>query len=100
METAARYTFTTVRDRPVACFAHVTNQMGQNKQDFEKGEADGSQDALEVVAATTSPGEHWSNRTASHSTPRRPYRTVRVGRPRKQLRGTTLAGDSIKIRAG
>lgn len=54
MEAAALYTFATVRDRPVACFAHVTNQMGQTEQDFEKGEADGSQDALEVVAATTS----------------------------------------------
>ncbi len=53
MEAAALYTFTDVRERPVVCFAHVTNQMGQTEEDFEKGEADGSQDALEVIDAAT-----------------------------------------------
>jgi len=52
MEAAALYTFAEVRDVPVVCFAHVTNQMGQTEEDFEKGEAHGSQDALEVVDAT------------------------------------------------
>lgn len=51
MEAAALYTFAEVRDRPVVCFAHVTNQMGQNEEDFEKGEAVGSRDALEVIDA-------------------------------------------------
>jgi uridine phosphorylase len=51
MEAAALYTFAAVRDQPVVCFAHVTNQMGQSEEDFEKGEADGSQDALEVITA-------------------------------------------------
>ncbi len=51
MEAAALYTFAAVRELPVVCFAHVTNQMGQTENDFEKGEADGSQDALEVVDA-------------------------------------------------
>jgi len=51
MEAAALYTFAEVRKRPVVCFAHVTNQMGQTEGDFEKGEADGSQDALEVIDA-------------------------------------------------
>ena len=32
------------------CFAHVTNRMGQTDGDFEKGEADGTKDALAVVA--------------------------------------------------
>ncbi|MDP6953165.1 MAG: nucleoside phosphorylase, partial [Alphaproteobacteria bacterium] len=41
MEAAALYTFATARARPVLCFAHVTNQMGQIEGDFEKGEADG-----------------------------------------------------------
>ncbi|MCU4751359.1 nucleoside phosphorylase [Halobacteria archaeon AArc-curdl1] len=49
MEAAALYTFAAVRDRPVVCFAHVTNQMGQAEEDFEKGEENGSQDALEVI---------------------------------------------------
>jgi len=51
MEAAALYAFADVRDRPVVCFAHVTNQMGQTEEDFEKGEADGSRDALEVIEA-------------------------------------------------
>ncbi|MFA9418298.1 nucleoside phosphorylase [Natrinema sp. HArc-T2] len=51
MEAAALYTFAEVRECPVVCFAHVTNQMGQTEEDFEKGEANGSQDALEVIDA-------------------------------------------------
>lgn len=51
MEAAALYTFAAVREQPAVCFAHVTNQMGQPEEDFEKGEADGSQDALEVINA-------------------------------------------------
>jgi uridine phosphorylase len=51
MEAAALYAFAAARDRPVVCFAHVTNQMGQTEEDFEKGEADGSRDALEVIDA-------------------------------------------------
>jgi uridine phosphorylase len=51
MEAAALYTFAAVREHPVVCFAHVTNQMGQAEEDFEKGEADGSRAALDVVEA-------------------------------------------------
>ena len=51
MEAAALYAFADARDRPVVCFAHVTNQMGQTEEDFEKGDADGSRDALEVIDA-------------------------------------------------
>jgi uridine phosphorylase len=51
MEAAALYTFAEVREVPVVCFAHVTNQMGQTEEDFEKGEADGTQDALELIDA-------------------------------------------------
>lgn len=51
MEAAALYTFAAVRDRPVVCFAHVTNQMGQTTEDFEKGEGEGTRDALEVIEA-------------------------------------------------
>jgi uridine phosphorylase len=50
MEAAALYAFAHVRPRPVLCFAHVTNQMGRIDGDFEKGEADGSRDALQLIA--------------------------------------------------
>jgi uridine phosphorylase len=52
MEAAALYAFAAARAKPVLCFAHVTNQMGQIEGDFEKGEADGSVDALAVLVAT------------------------------------------------
>ncbi|NUS22597.1 MAG: nucleoside phosphorylase, partial [Mesorhizobium sp.] len=51
MEAAALYAFAAARHRDVICFAHVTNQMGQTEGDFEKGEADGTADALTVIAA-------------------------------------------------
>ncbi len=51
MEAAALYAFAQARERPVLCFAHVTNQMAQVEGDFEKGEADGSVDALTVIVA-------------------------------------------------
>jgi uridine phosphorylase len=51
MEAAALYAFATARARPVLCFAHVTNQMGRIEGDFEKGEADGTVDALAVIVA-------------------------------------------------
>jgi uridine phosphorylase len=50
MEAAALYAFAQVRQKPVLCFAHVTNQMGRVDGDFEKGEADGSHDAVQLIA--------------------------------------------------
>ena len=50
MEAAALYAFAKARQKPVLCFAHVTNQMGRIDGDFEKGEADGTKDALDLVA--------------------------------------------------
>ena len=52
MEASALYAFAEARQKPVVCFAHVTNQMGNIEGDFEKGEADGSRDALRLIAAT------------------------------------------------
>jgi uridine phosphorylase len=49
MEAAALYTFARVTGAAVLCLAHVTNTMGQTGTDFEKGEADGTHDALEVL---------------------------------------------------
>jgi uridine phosphorylase len=51
MEAAALYAFAEARGRTVLCFAHVTNQMGRIEGDFEKGEANGTVDALAVLAA-------------------------------------------------
>ncbi len=52
MEAAALYAFARARSKPLICFAHVTNQMGQIEGDFEKGRANGTEDALRVVMAT------------------------------------------------
>lgn len=49
MEAAALYAFAAARGRAVVCFAHVTNQMGRIEGDFEKGDAEGTTDALAVA---------------------------------------------------
>lgn len=51
MEAAALLAFATATGHPVVCFAHVTNEMAQIDGDFEKGPADGADQALEVAAA-------------------------------------------------
>lgn len=50
MEAAGLYAFATARARDVICLTHVTNQMGTIEGDFEKGEANGTADALVVVS--------------------------------------------------
>jgi uridine phosphorylase len=54
MEAAALYAFAAARRRPVICFAHVTNQMARVEGDFEKGDEDGTVDALAVIVAAAS----------------------------------------------
>lgn len=49
MEAAALYSFARATGVAVLCLAHVTNTMGQGGDDFEKGEADGTRDALVVL---------------------------------------------------
>jgi purine-nucleoside phosphorylase len=51
MEAAALYAFASARQKQVLCFAHVTNQMARAEGDFEKGEAEGTVDALAVITA-------------------------------------------------
>jgi uridine phosphorylase len=51
METAALYAFAQACNKPVVCFAHVTNQLAVVEGDFEKGEADGALDALTLIVA-------------------------------------------------
>ena len=50
MEASALYAFAEAKDHAVICFAHITNQMGNVENDFEKGEAQGSLDAIEVIS--------------------------------------------------
>ena len=52
MEAAALYAFAEARNKDVICFAHVTNQMARTEGDFEKGEHNGSTDALQVLFTT------------------------------------------------
>ena len=50
MEASALYAFARATRNAVLCLAHVTNTMGQSGDDFEKGEADGTTDALNVLS--------------------------------------------------
>jgi uridine phosphorylase len=52
MEAAALYAFARAREKPVVCFAHVTNRMGRVEKDFEKGDSAGGQDALRLIVTT------------------------------------------------
>ena len=52
MESAALYAFARATGNDVLCLAHVTNTMAQSGDDFEKGEANGARDALNLIAAT------------------------------------------------
>ena len=51
MEAAALYALARSKGVRVLCIAHVTNTMGLAEQDFEKGEADGTADALRLFEA-------------------------------------------------
>jgi uridine phosphorylase len=53
MEAAALYAFARAQAKAVLCLAHVTNTMGLADQDFEKGEAQGTTDALKMLKALT-----------------------------------------------
>lgn len=54
MEAAALYAFARATSKHVLCLAHVTNTMAVAEQDFEKGEANGTVDALRVLEAVIS----------------------------------------------
>ena len=51
-ETAGLYGFAEACGCAVICFAHVTNEMGTIEGDFEKGAANGTTYALDVLART------------------------------------------------
>ena len=71
MEAAALYTFARSFGVPLLCLAHVTNTMGRDGMDFEKGAADGTSDALAVLekiveALHPAPSTAWDeDRTAT-----------------------------------
>lgn len=50
MEASALYALAEAKGHPLICFAHITNQMGNVENDFEKGEAQGSLDAIDVIS--------------------------------------------------
>ena len=50
MEAAALYAFAQATGHTVLCLAHLTNELG-NEGDFEKGAADGAEDALRILEA-------------------------------------------------
>jgi len=50
MEAAALYAFAAATGNPAVCFAHITNEMAQNGNDFEKGQDNGAKDALSVIS--------------------------------------------------
>jgi uridine phosphorylase len=54
MEAAALYAFARAAGVRVLCLAAVTNVMGQAEQDFEKGDLDGTADALALLEAIAS----------------------------------------------
>ena len=58
MEAAALYALAQAKQYDIVCFAHVTNQMAIIPGDFEKGEADGTVDALAVIGAAV---RAWGN---------------------------------------
>lgn len=56
MEASALYAFAAARSQAVLCLAYVTNQMGRVERDFEKGAADGAEEALAAVSMI---GRNW-----------------------------------------
>jgi uridine phosphorylase len=49
MEASALYAYSTVRQQPIVCIAHVTNTMATEGDDFEKGENEGTDRTLAVT---------------------------------------------------
>jgi uridine phosphorylase len=62
MEAASLYAFAQANQKPVVCFAHITNRMGVDQGDFEKGEADGSVESLRLIEAVA---RSWTSRPVS-----------------------------------
>ena len=61
MEAASLYAFAQAKQKPVVCFAHITNRMGVSEGDFEKGEADGTAASLRLIETVA---QNWRHRPA------------------------------------
>ena len=66
MEAAALYAFARAAGARVLCLAHVTNTLGMAGKDFEKGEADGTTDALVILERTVTA---WLRSRSPHQSP-------------------------------
>ncbi|OGJ45034.1 MAG: uridine phosphorylase [Candidatus Kerfeldbacteria bacterium RIFOXYA2_FULL_38_24] len=53
MEASALYAFAEAKKKKVVCIAHITNQMGQTENDFEKGLENGSVESLDMIYKLT-----------------------------------------------
>lgn len=62
MEAAALYALAHSKGYPIICFAHVTNQMGQEAGDFEKGEAQGAVTTLKLIDQASRRLRRWGQR--------------------------------------
>jgi len=49
MEASALYAFAQAKQKPVVCFAHVTNRLATAENDFDKGEDNASKRMIEIV---------------------------------------------------
>lgn len=67
MEAAALYAFAHRAGVQVLCLAHVTNTMGQASDDFEKGQADGTREALAALSMIVTALKDPPQRPTSHS---------------------------------
>ena len=52
MEAAALYAFSEMKRKPVICYAHLTNTMAREGDDFEKGLENGSLASLKLISET------------------------------------------------
>jgi uridine phosphorylase len=52
MEGSALYAFSKAKNKPIVCYAHLTNSMAQQNGDFEKGAENGSLTSLELIYQT------------------------------------------------
>jgi hypothetical protein len=80
MEGAALYAFAEARSKPVPCFAHATNQIGQSG-DLEKGEANGATAPVALIHAVVEAYlDTWSSIRSQRSVSRTATTIRRVNR--------------------
>ena len=53
MESSALYSFAKAKKKNVVCFAYITNRMGRGENDFDKGNENGSEEALKLIIEVT-----------------------------------------------